>query len=99
VSGPAPDWTGHPGRNCGEHRTVGPHRAWCHDCREWCYPDVPCAHCELPLLRTALAAVLLRSGQAPRIEADWVEQARGLYVTVRRAAGGLMFTLTEQVPE
>lgn len=26
----------------GEHRTVGPIRAWCHDCREWCYPEYPC---------------------------------------------------------
>lgn len=25
-------------RDCGEHRTVGPHRAWCFDCAEWCYP-------------------------------------------------------------
>ena len=21
-----------------EHRTVGPHRAWCLNCHEWCYP-------------------------------------------------------------
>jgi hypothetical protein len=25
-----------------EHRTVGGHRAWCHDCGEWCYPSAPC---------------------------------------------------------
>lgn len=23
----------------GEHRTVGTHRAWCHECHEWCYPN------------------------------------------------------------
>lgn len=32
-------------RDCGEHRTVGPHRAWCFDCSEWCYPDGPCQRC------------------------------------------------------
>lgn len=30
---------GHKIRRCGEHRTVGPHRAWCFECNEWCYPD------------------------------------------------------------
>lgn len=30
-----------------EHRTVGPHRAWCFQCGEWCYPDDLCARCEL----------------------------------------------------
>lgn len=33
-------------RSCGEHRTVGAHRAWCHECGEWCYPRVPCRGCE-----------------------------------------------------
>jgi hypothetical protein len=46
---------GHPGRDCGHHRTVGPHRAWCFDCGEWCYPDESCARCELPRLRAQLA--------------------------------------------
>lgn len=32
-------------RDCGEHRTVGPHRAWCYDCSEWCYPKAPCVRC------------------------------------------------------
>lgn len=34
-------------RTCGEHRTVGD-RAWCYDCREWCYPKVElrCAGCD-----------------------------------------------------
>ena len=31
------------GCDCGgEHRTVGPHRAWCLDCGEWCYPSMIC---------------------------------------------------------
>jgi hypothetical protein len=39
------DFEGHEPRRCGEHRTVG-HRAWCHDCREWCYPEDGCANCK-----------------------------------------------------
>lgn len=45
---------GHAGRECGEHRTTG-HRAWCHGCTEWCYPDAPCKGCELLQLRTRVA--------------------------------------------
>lgn len=43
-----PNFEGHAHRTCGEHRTVGPHRAWCFDHREWCYPDEPCAGCVAP---------------------------------------------------
>lgn len=32
-------------RACAEHRTVGPHRAWCFDDVEWCYPTDPCRGC------------------------------------------------------
>lgn len=32
-------------RMCGEHRTVGSHRAWCFHCVEWCYPASPCVRC------------------------------------------------------
>lgn len=38
-------------RECGEHRTVGSHRAWCFDCGEWCYPKAPCVRCEIVTLR------------------------------------------------
>ena len=43
---------GYQPRECGEHRTVGPHRAWCHDCGEWCYPDaeMACKGCRIPML-------------------------------------------------
>ena len=27
------------------HRTTGPHRAWCFDCHDWCYPDDWCDCC------------------------------------------------------
>ena len=32
-----------------EHRTVGPHRAWCHQDAEWCYPDDLCDCCHYAL--------------------------------------------------
>lgn len=41
----APNFEGHPGSDC-EHRTVGPHRAWCFHCNEWCSPNGPCVRCE-----------------------------------------------------
>ena len=49
---------GHEPRECGEHRTVGPHRAWCFDCNEWCYPadDWACKGCRIPKLEAALLA-------------------------------------------
>lgn len=51
----SPNFEGHEPRECGEHRTVGAHRAWCHDCTEWCYPNGPCKGCELPQLRAEVA--------------------------------------------
>jgi hypothetical protein len=51
---PASNFKGHVGRECGEHRTVGAHRAWCHDCTEWCYPEIPCRGCRIPQLEAAL---------------------------------------------
>ena len=41
-------FVGHRPRACGEHRTVGEHRAWCYDCREWCYRDEGCIRCRHP---------------------------------------------------
>ena len=38
-------YLGGPSPEC-EHRTVGPHRAWCLTCGEWCYPQAMCVHCE-----------------------------------------------------
>src|ERR1700735_262746 len=34
-----PLFSGHQPRECGEHRTAGPYRAWCYADSEWCYPD------------------------------------------------------------
>ncbi len=28
----------------GEHRSTG-ERAWCFECQEWCYPELPCQCC------------------------------------------------------
>lgn len=49
---------GHEPRECGEHRTAGPHRAWCHGCTEWCYPDDDgaCKGCRIPMLERRLQA-------------------------------------------
>ena len=57
IAQPEQYFVGHAERECGEHRTVGSHRAWCFDCSEWCYPriDAACRGCELPALRAALA--------------------------------------------
>lgn len=39
---------GHDTADWHEHRTVGPHRAWCLECREWCYPHDGCIRCKHP---------------------------------------------------
>lgn len=42
------NWTGVLGSPC-EHRSVGPGRAWCMTCGEWCYrgpAEVHCRWCE-----------------------------------------------------
>lgn len=44
-------------RECGEHRTVGTHRAWCYDCHEWCYShdiSMACVRCERPVMEKLL---------------------------------------------
>jgi hypothetical protein len=50
----AGNFLGHEPRECGEHRTVGEHRAWCYDCGEWCYELSPCVRCEIGELRREL---------------------------------------------
>lgn len=39
------NFLGH-GGPCGEHRTVGPVRAWCYSCQEWCYRSDGCRGCK-----------------------------------------------------
>lgn len=47
---------GHTPRECGEHRTLGSHRAWCYDCREYCYPRIAaaCNGCRNPVIESLL---------------------------------------------
>lgn len=40
-------FTGHEPRACGDHHTTHG-RAWCLDCREWCYPGDGCIRCRHP---------------------------------------------------
>lgn len=61
----ADNFEGHEPRYCGEHRTVGPHRAWCWQCTEWCYPEQLCARCELARRDAARAAVPVLRGEDP----------------------------------
>lgn len=49
----SPDLEGHEPRECGEHRAVGPHRAWCYDRGERCYPEFPCVRRQDPIIRNA----------------------------------------------
>lgn len=46
MSDDRPDFEGHAQRRCGEHRTVGSHRAWCYTDSEWCSPSSPCSGCD-----------------------------------------------------
>ena len=51
-----PNFDGHQPRECGEHRTVGSHRAWCYACTEWCYPRIAaaCRGCQMPVIEKLL---------------------------------------------
>ena len=65
---------GHPQRECGEHRTVGPHRAWCFADSEWCYPDALCRGCRLGHTPPAEAIEADAEGYVPFIAAEgWRE--------------------------
>lgn len=67
------DFAGHDGRDCGDHRTTG-ERAWCFDCSEWCYPDVPCSRCGYPMLRRQAANDLGRFERIAEAHAKHVGQ-------------------------
>lgn len=82
-----PNWEGLPGTGWhrGEHHTAGPHRAWCLDCREWCYANSSvygyCPCCEqqsLPEEYRGLSIIEViekaRADEQKRIGAD-IEQA------------------------
>ena len=69
------------------HRTVGPHRAWCHECHEWCYPRIAagCRGCLMPEMRRLLLAATLAfdymlmsipQSHRPNEYPDWYKQAK-----------------------
>lgn len=75
MSQPVANFEGHQPRACGGHRTVGPHRAWCFDCAEWCYPGDPCHGCQrtapLPTRDEVLKVAEAASGQQAGDEFVW----------------------------
>ena len=94
-----PNWEGWPDRECGDHRTVGYHRAWCFDCSEWCYPgeraEDGCAGCrepakdsELTRLRAAVSRVRELLAQADDIASPDTVGPFLLASDVRRALDG-----------
>lgn len=101
-----PNFTGHPSRECGEHRTVGAHRAWCHDCSEWCYPGTPCRGCEMPQLREQIATLTAerdglraeRNAVAVKVY-DTQQEAERLRSEVRRIAEGGIAACHSREPE
>lgn len=76
---PAPNFEGHQPRECGEHRTVGSHRAWCYDCTEWCYPDddMGCKGCMVPSLEkqveTLQAEKEVAIERGTKLINDWIK--------------------------
>lgn len=71
------NFEGHSGRECGDHRTVGPHRAWCFDCHERCCPDSPCKGCELPVLGARITELV----EAARVVVAALDDAGRLHAT------------------
>lgn len=82
---PVNNFHGHWPRSCGEHRTCGG-RAWCYDCREWCYarPEAGCVGCIAGGADPGEELIRLR-GVVARVEAlceSWsVEPARSVTTT------------------
>lgn len=66
-------------RECGDHRTVGEHRAWCHEDTTWCYPNSPCPRCELPQLRAEVKSLQGDGSPRPsyRMVHIWLNTWRG----------------------
>lgn len=56
MSDTALHFEGHQPRECGEHRSVGAHRAYCYDCHMWCYPriEAACHGCRNPVIEKLL---------------------------------------------
>lgn len=79
-------FVGYRPRECGEHRTVGGHRAWCFDCAEWCYSsgiEMGCRGCQASNRHELLTAV--RGVQAVH------RGAEGMHSVSQRGAEGTPF--------
>jgi hypothetical protein len=86
-----PAFEGHRPRECSDHRTVGPHRAWCFDCSEWCYPDedMACKGCRIPMLQAKLDAnpayqAALRDAESDSFEGPGIDGAEMIRVANER---------------
>ena len=71
-----PNFEGHQGRDCGEHRTVGPHRAWCLDCTAWCYPQEGCPGCQVPQLLARISSLEVEREELRKVVPGLLEIAR-----------------------
>lgn len=76
-----PNWEGSPG-TLHEHRTVGPHRAWCYADSAWCYPDDLCQGCDQVRLPEYLRGLNVGDAIADEREriAQAIETARDNYI-------------------
>lgn len=72
-----------------EHRTVGAHRAWCHTCREWCYPESPCVRCERWLVWRKYGSAEPVSDTLLSIELRRTRYLFWWQFAVRRSRGGI----------
>jgi hypothetical protein len=79
-----PLFTGHQPRECGEHRTAGPLRAWCFADGEWCYPDpeMACRGCRIPVLEAQAGGGENDGGnRADLMLEDWAGHGYGRMTT------------------
>jgi hypothetical protein len=84
------------GRDCGEHRTVGDYRAWCHGCTEWCYSsdiDAGCAGCRMPGLELARARYWALTKRLDSLVYDAEEAGK------RKVAVKDIYTILDGLPE
>lgn len=82
-------------RTCGEHRTVGLHRAWCFDDSQWCYPNEFCSGCkegkrtvnkERYVIIEEVRRYAVRVTVPDRVKDAGADSARGISTYVREAA-------------
>lgn len=92
------NFQGHESSPCGEHRTVGEHRAWCHACTEWCYPTMPCLGCGHADELTAAVPLLLERSDLLDEAVELLREYDGTHAWERNAERFLA-RLSPEVPE